>query len=264
MDLGLKDKVFVVGGGSKGLGRGIAEALVAEGARVLLVSRDQESLDEPSPSSGRRAWPLPPTWPYPGTASRLRTRSTPQFGGRLDGLVVNAGGPPAGKALELSDEQWLAAYQLLIGGPLRLLRALVPKMDRGGAILFITSTSVRQPIPNLDTSNVLRPGVAALAKTLARELAPDIRVNSLAPGRFDTDRIRTLDAGRAESTGLTQEQVAAESSKEIPFGRYGEPIEFGRFGAFLLSPAASYVSGRHRPRRRRDGHGVAVIEEIRP
>jgi 3-oxoacyl-[acyl-carrier protein] reductase len=157
--------------------------------------------------------------------------------------VVNAGGPPAGKALELSDEQWLASYQLLIGGPLRLLRALVPKMERGGAILFVTSTSVRQPIPNLDTSNVLRPGVAALAKTLARELAPDIRVNSLAPGRFDTDRIRTLDAGRAQALGSTPEEVAAESSKEIPFGRYGEPIEFGRFGAFLLSPAASYISG---------------------
>jgi 3-oxoacyl-[acyl-carrier protein] reductase len=157
--------------------------------------------------------------------------------------VVNAVGPPAGTALELSDEQWLAAYQLLIGGPLRLLRALVPRMDRGGAILFITSTSVRQPIPNLDTSNVLRPGVAALAKTLARELAPNIRVNSLAPGRFDTDRIRTLDAGRAEMTGKSQEQVAAEASKEIPFGRYGEPIELGRFAAFLLSPAASYVSG---------------------
>src|SRR5215207_6014922 len=194
LDLKLKDKTFVVGGGSKGLGRGIAQALVAEGARVLLLSRNEESLDR---------------------------------------VVAELG--PAARAV--------AADQLLIGGPLRLLRALVPKMDQGGAILFITSTSVRQPIPNLDTSNVLRPGVAALAKTLARELAPHIRVNSLAPGRFNTDRIRTLDASRAQALGVSQEQVAIEASKEIPFGRYGEPIELGRFAAFLLSPAASYVSG---------------------
>ena len=243
MDLGLNDKVFVVGGGSKGLGRGIAQALVAEGARVLLLSRDEASLDKAVAELGPAASAVAADMGYPGTGEQVANEIDARFGGRLDGLVVNAGGPPAGKALDLRDEQWLAAYQLLIGGPLRLLRAVVPKMDRGGGVLFVTSTSVRQPIPNLDTSNVLRPGVAALAKTLARELAPDIRVNSLAPGRFDTDRIRTLDAGRAEALGISHEQVTAESSKEIPIGRYGEPIEFGRFAAFLLSPAASYVSG---------------------
>lgn len=243
MDLGLNDKVFVVGGGSKGLGRGIAQALVAEGARVLLLSRDEASLDKAVAELGPAASAVAADMGYPGTGEQVANEIDARFGGRLDGLVVNAGGPPAGKALDLRDEQWLAAYQLLIGGPLRLLRAVVPKMNPGGAVLFVTSTSVRQPIPNLDTSNVLRPGVAALAKTLARELAPDIRVNSLAPGRFDTDRIRTLDAGRAEALGISHEQVTAESSKEIPIGRYGEPIEFGRFAAFLLSPAASYVSG---------------------
>ena len=243
MDLGLKDKVYVVGGGSKGLGRGIAEALVAEGARVLLLSRSEESLNQAIADLGPAARAVAADMAYPGTAEQVASEVDAAFGGRLDGVVINAGGPPAGKALELSEEQWLASYQLLIGGPLRLLRALVPKINRGGAILFVTSTSVRQPIPNLDTSNVLRPGVAALAKTLARELAPDIRVNSLAPGRFDTDRIRTLDASRAEALGVSQEQIARESSKEIPLGRYGEPIEFGRFAAFLLSPAASYVSG---------------------
>ena len=243
MDLGLRDKVFVIGGGSKGLGRGIAQALVEEGARVLLVSRDEESLDRAVSDMGPAASAVAADMADPGTAERIAEKIDADFGGRLDGVVVNAGGPPAGKALELSEEQWLASYQLLLAGPLRLLRSLVPKMNGGGAILFVTSTSVRQPIPNLDTSNVLRPGVAALAKTLARELAPDIRVNSMAPGRFDTDRIRTLDAGRAETLGISQEQVASEASKEIPFGRYGQPIEFGRFGAFLLSPAASYISG---------------------
>ncbi len=243
MDLGLQDKIFVVGGGSKGLGRGIATALIAEGAKVLLLSRDQESLDRAVADLGPAARAVAADMAYPGTAQQVADALDADFGGRLDGIVVNAGGPPAGKALELSDEQWEQSYQLLIGGPLRLLKALVPKMDEGGAILFITSTSVRQPIPSLDTSNVLRPGVAALAKTLARELAPDIRVNSLAPGRFNTDRIRSLDAIRAESTGASQQEIVAQASREIPLGRYGEPIEFGRFGAFLLSPAASYISG---------------------
>ena len=180
---------------------------------------------------------------YPGTAAQVAAAVDAEFGGKLDGVVINAGGPPPGKALDLSEEQWLGAYQLLIGGPLRLLQALEPQLNDGGAILFVTSTSVRQPIPNLDTSNVLRPGVAALAKTLARELAPRIRVNSLAPGRFNTDRIRALDASRAQAQGITPQEAAAQASQEIPLGRYGEPIEFGRFGAFLLSPAASYISG---------------------
>ena len=243
MDLGLKDRTFVIGGGSKGLGRGVAQALVEEGARVLLMSRDEASLDRAREELGSAASAIAADMAYPGTAEQVAAAVDAEFGGRLDGLLVNAGGPPAGKALELTDEQWLGAYQLLLGGPLRLLKVLVPKMSDGGAILFITSTSVRQPIANLDTSNVLRPGVAALAKTLARELAPAIRVNSLAPGRFNTDRIRGLDAGRAEALGITPEEVAAESSKAVPLGRYGEPIEFGRFGAFLLSPAASYISG---------------------
>jgi 3-oxoacyl-[acyl-carrier protein] reductase len=243
VDLGLKDKCFVVGGGSKGLGRGTAQALVDEGARVLLVSREQESIDRAIADLGSAASGVTADMADAETAAKIAAAVDQQFGGRLDGLVINAGGPPAGKALDLTDEQWLGSYQLLIGGPLRLLKALVPKMDHGGAILFITSTSVRQPVPNLDTSNVLRPGVAALAKTLARELAPNIRVNSLMPGRFDTDRIRQLDAIRAEMTGMSRDAITAEASQAIPLGRYGEPIELGRFAAFLLSPAASYVSG---------------------
>lgn len=243
MDLGLKDKVFVVGGGSKGLGRGTAQALIDEGARVLLLSRDQESIDRAIAELGSAATGIAADMAGPETAARVAAAVDAGFGGRLDGIVINAGGPPAGKALDLTDEQWLGAYQLLIGGPLRLLKALTPKMNDGGAILFVTSTSVKQPIPNLDTSNVLRPGVAAMAKTLARELAPSIRVNSLMPGRFNTDRIRQLDQVRADTLGITPREVAEQAGKEIPMGRYGEPIEFGRAAAFLLSPAASYISG---------------------
>ena len=242
MNLGLNGKRFVVGGASKGLGRAIATCLVEEGARVLLVSRDGEALAAVAADLGENAASCPADVADPAAPATILAGIEATFGGRLDGLVVNAGGPPGGKALDLSDEQWLASYQVLLGGPLRLLRALVPRMDDGAAILFVTSTSVRQPIPNLDTSNVLRPGVTALAKTLARELAPRIRVNSLAPGRFDTDRVRSLDEQRAAALGTTPEEQKEQSAKAIPFGRYGEPAEFGRVGAFLLSPAASYVS----------------------
>lgn len=243
MDLGLKGKVFVVGGGSKGLGNAVATVLVEEGARVLLVSRPGAALDAAVAKLGASAIACPADVTDPGAAEAVAAAVDTHFGGRIDGLVVNQGGSPGGKALELTDEQWLQSYQLLIGGPMRLLRLLVPKINDGGAILFITSTSVRQTIANLDTSNVLRPGVTALAKTLSRELAPRIRVNSLAPGRFDTDRVRSLDEARAQAQGITAETAKSDSMKSIPLGRYGEPIEFGRVGAFLLSPAASYVSG---------------------
>lgn len=242
MDLELRDKAFVVGGGSKGLGRAIAGVLVSEGARVLLLSRDAGSLDRAVGELGSAAQAVSVDLAEPDAAETVAAAVDRHFAGRLDGLVINAGGPPAGSALTITDEQWLFAYQLVLGGPLRLLKALTPKMGEAGSILFVTSSSVRQPIPNLDTSNVLRPGVAALAKTLAHQLAP-IRVNSLAPGRFDTDRVRTLDATRAEGLGITVEEQKERTSKTIPLGRYGEPEELGRFAAFLLSPAASYVSG---------------------
>ena len=243
MNLGLENKSFVVGGGSKGLGRGVAQVLVEEGAHVLLLSRNQQELDRAVRDLGPRASTLAVDMADRGTAEAVAREVDRAFGGRLDGVLVNAGGPPPGQVLDLSDEQWAGAYELLLGGPIRLLRALVPTMNDGGAILFITSTSVRQAIPNLDTSNVLRPGVAALAKCLARELGPRIRVNSIAPGRFDTDRVRSLDEARAASRGISAEQLRQEMSQTIPLGRYGEPIELGRLAAFLLSPAASYVSG---------------------
>ena len=116
-------------------------------------------------------------------------------------------------------------------------------MNEGASVLFVTSSSVRQPIPGLDASNVLRPGVAALAKCLARELGPAVRVNSLAPGRFDTARARWLDEQNAEKRGVSVDEVRAATTDAVPLGRYGDPAEFGRTAAFLLSPAASYVSG---------------------
>ena len=242
MDLGLGDRAFVVGGASRGIGRAIAHELVREGARVLLLSRDQGALDTLAGELGERAFTLAADIAAPDIGERVRV-AVDEHLGRLDGVVVNSGGPPPGQALALEDEQWRGAYELLIGGPLRLLRAVDPLLGDGSAIVFVTSSSVRQPIPGLDTSNVLRPGVAALAKVLARELGPRVRVNSIAPGRIDTDRSRALDESRAAREGLSVDEVRSNAQAAIPLKRFGEPEEIARVAAFVLSGAASYVSG---------------------
>jgi 3-oxoacyl-[acyl-carrier protein] reductase len=219
----------------------VAKQLVAEGARVLLVARDADTIQEVAQELGDRAYPCAADLSKSSDIDQVAEAATRM--GQLDGVLVNAGGPPFGPTLNLSDDQWLDAFHILIGGPVRLLRALVPQMNEGASILFITSSSVRQPIENLDASNVLRPGVVALAKCLANELGPHIRVNSLAPGRIDTARSRSLDESRAQALGVSVEEQRRKVSEGIPLGRYGEPEELGRAAAFLLSPAASYITG---------------------
>jgi 3-oxoacyl-[acyl-carrier protein] reductase len=243
MDLGLGGRSFVVGGGARGLGRGTADVLVGEGASVLLLGRNAEALTAACSSLGERAAWAEGDMADPGFASTVRAAVDARFGGSLDGMLMNAGGPRPGDALSLSDDDWRGAYELLIGGPIRMLRELLPLMGEGSSVAWVGSSSWRQPIAGLDASNVFRPGVAALVKVLARELAPAVRFVGLAPGRIDTDRLRSLDSSRAERTGDSLDDVRAASEAEIPMGRYGSPEEFGRVAAFLLSPAASYVSG---------------------
>jgi 3-oxoacyl-[acyl-carrier protein] reductase len=242
VELHLEDKAFVVGGASSGLGKAVAEQLVAEGARVLLVARNEDTLEEVVNELGEQAYPCPANVSETSGVDKVAAIAVDRFG-TLDGVLVNAGGPPFGPALELDDEQWLDAFRLLIGGPVRLLRTLVPQMNEGASVLFITSSSVREPIENLDSSNVLRPGVAALVKCLSRELGPRIRVNSMAPGRIDTARSRSLDEARAADAGISPEEQRRNASEGIPLGRYGESEELGRAAVFLLSPAASYITG---------------------
>ena len=238
MDLGLQGKTFVAGGASKGLGRAVAEALIAEGARVLVVSRDPGAAARGRGGQARAGAANLAT--VDGVDAVVAAAS--ELGG-LDGILVNAGGPPPGNALDVGDDVWDAAFRLLLGNPIRLLRALSGQLREGASVVFITSSSVRVPIPGLDTSNVLRPGVAALVKCLAAELGPRVRVNSVGPGRLDTARSRALDEQRAAVQGTTPDEVRAANAAGIPLARYGHPAELGKVAAFLLSPAASYVTG---------------------
>ena len=241
MDLGLTGLRALVGGGSSGLGAAIAAELAAEGARVAVVARPSERLDAQSQRIAAAAVPADLASPD-GPASAV-ARSVEVLGG-LDLLVVNSGGPPGGDFLALDEATWTAAIDGVLWAALRLIRAAVPHLQASAspAILVVLSSSAREPIPGLTTSNVLRPGLAGLIKSLTAEIAP-IRINGIAPGRVATARIAQLDGLRAASTGRSLEEIRGDMIATIPLGRYGDPAEVGRLGAFLLSPAASYVSG---------------------
>jgi 3-oxoacyl-[acyl-carrier protein] reductase len=236
MDLGLDGTVFLVTGGSRGLGFAGASALVAEGARVVVSARDQAGVERAVAALGERATGVAADLADSQTPARLVEAATSSYG-RLDGALISVGGPPAGPTLGLSDEQWRSAFDSVFLGALRLSRAVVDALPAGGgSIALVLSTSAKSPIGGLAASNGLRPGLGMLTKTMADELGPrGVRVNGLLPGRIDTDRVRELDG--------PDPAVRDRSAAGIPLRRYGEPAEFGRVAAFVLSPAASYVTG---------------------
>lgn len=243
MDLQLTDRVFIVTGGARGLGRATADVLVAEGARVVLSGRSRESLDEAAAAlddaAGRHA--------SVGVVADNADRDAParllaaaeETWGRVDGALISVGGPPKGPVSAISDEQWSAAFESVFLGAVRLAREIGGALPSGGSMGLVLSSSVRAPLPQMAISNGLRPGLAMVAKTLADELGPKgVRVNGLLPGRIATERVAELDA-------TTEDPEAARRAAEatIPLGRYGEPEEFGAVAAFVLSPVASFLTG---------------------
>jgi 3-oxoacyl-[acyl-carrier protein] reductase len=240
MDLGLQDRVYLVTGGTRGLGRAAAEALVNEGARVVVSSRHEEAVQKTVADLGGslKAVGITADNAEPRAADRLVAAGVARFG-RLDGALISVGGPPAGTVIDTSDADWQHAFESIFIGGLRIARAVANAAGEGGSIAFVLSSSVRSPIPGLAISNGLRPGLAMAAKTLADELGPrGVRVVGLLPGRIATDRIRELD----EAAGDAQ-LARARQSAPIPLRRYGTPEEFGTVAAFVLSPAASYLTG---------------------
>ena len=247
MDLGLKNKVALVAASSKGLGYGVAKALAANGAKVSLCSRTAADVEAAAKT-------IADDCGAQTLASACDVRNvediqawvdkTVAAWGKIDCLLVNAGGPPAKMFKELSDEDFQAAFELTLLSSFRMIRMTIPHMTNGGSILTVTSSSVREPTTRLGLSTIMRAGVAGMVKTLADELAGDgIRLNNLVPGRIDTDRVAQLDAITSQKTGASINEVQARARAGIPLGRYGTIDDFGAAGAFLLSPTASYITG---------------------
>lgn len=249
MDLGLREKVVIVTAASRGLGFATAQALAGEGARLVLCARGIEGVKAAAKTlideTGAEVIPVAADVTEDADAIMLRDLAMEHFG-RIDGLFVNAGGPPPGGFLDFELSDWRSATRLTFDSALSLIYAVVPIMrrQRDGAILANTSVSVRYPLDGLILSNSLRLAVVGLVKSLSIELGPyGIRANALAPGWTRTQRVRRLLAARAKAHGTTVDEEAAAIAADIPLRRVAEPQEYGRVAAFLLSPAASYVTG---------------------
>lgn len=251
MDLGLKDKVVLVAAASKGLGRAIAEEFGREGAKVAMCSREDAAIakaaSDVKQSTGAETLAIVADLSTAQGCETFVKKAMEKFG-RIDVLVVNAGGPPPGRFEDLTEEQWDKAYQLTLQSAVRLTRLALPELKKTkGNIVYSTSTSVRQPTQylNLILSNALRAAVHGMLKTLSKDLAKDgVRVNAVQPGRIATDRLIQLDTDTAKRTGKSAEEVRKDwESTAIPLGRYGEPKEYAAAAVFLASARASYITG---------------------
>lgn len=249
MNLGLTNKVAMVAGASRGLGYAVARALAEEGVQVSIASRDSAAIHAArkkiETETGARVLSVATDVSSAQAIEQWHKNTVEQFGG-IDLLFTNSGGPPPGATLSFDDGQWQKAFDLLLMSAVRMIRLAVPSMAArgGGSIVLPTSSSVKEPIPNLALSNIMRASVAAMAKTLSIELAAQkIRVNHLIPGRISTDRLRELDESNSKRAGISIEEQQKKMMQTIPMSRYGEPKEFANAAVFLFSDAASYITG---------------------
>ena len=248
MELALEGKVALVVASSQGLGKAIAEQFIKEGTNVMITSRNEEKLkkvkDELNKIGPGKAAFVPCDITKGNEIKKLVAETVAIFG-RLDILINNAGGPPAGSFEDMSDQNWQQAFELNLLSYIRMIREALPHLKQnGGHIINIASSSIKEPIPNLILSNTFRTGIAGLSKSLSQELAKyNILVNTIGPGRIATDRITHLDEVAAQQQGKTQEEIEAERKSAIALGRYGEPEEFAKVVVFLASNANTYMTG---------------------
>ena len=253
MDLGLKNKVALVAAASRGLGRAVAEELAAEGAQLVICSRSEEKINqaakEIAEAHGAKVLAAVADVSNPEDVKRLTEFAVERLG-RIDILVTNSGGPPAGPFESFTLEQWEAATKLLLHSSVELARQVLPGMKerKWGRVLNITSIAVKQPVDNLILSNSLRAAVTGFARTLANEVAQfGITVNNIMPGYTRTERVEELSRMMSEKQGITPEEFVARWEQEIPMRRIGEPREFAALAAFLVSERASYITGTSTP-----------------
>ncbi|HEU4433705.1 MAG TPA: SDR family oxidoreductase [Pyrinomonadaceae bacterium] len=249
MDLGLKNRVALVAAASQGLGRAVAEELAAEGASLVLCARNPTTLAETAAaiadSTGAHVLAAPADVTDVDQIARLVESANERFG-RIDILVTNAGGPPAGRFDQITREQWEQASRLTLFSAIELARQVLPGMKerRWGRILNITSIAVKQPVENLMLSNSLRAGLTGFARTLANEVAADgVTVNNILPGYTRTERLDELANMMADKLGISASEFRAKWEQEIPMRRLGEPREFAALATFLVSERASYITG---------------------
>jgi 3-oxoacyl-[acyl-carrier protein] reductase len=249
MDLGLKERVAIVAASSRGLGKACATELALEGATVVICARGRSQLEataaEIGQETGAQVLPITADLRDDAQIQHLAAEAQRRFG-RIDILVSNNGGPPAGRFDDFDDDAWLAMHQLTLMSAVRLIRAVLPAMRarQWGRIINITSVSVKQPIDNLLLSNVYRPGVVGLAKTLSAQVAAaGITINNVAPGYTRTDRVLELAQAQAAEQNKTVDEVLADTTASFPIQRMGEPEELAALVAFLASERAGYITG---------------------
>ncbi|MBC5637755.1 SDR family oxidoreductase [Ornithinibacillus sp. BX22] len=251
MDLGLKGKSVIVMAASKGLGKATALQFAQEGAHVIISSRHESDLKAAVSEIQEFTSNNHVSYKTCDVTNPADIKELVQFAiesnGKIDVLVNNAGGPPAGGFEHFDDEAWQNAFELNLLSYIRAIREVLPymKQQRSGHIINFTSSSIKQTLDNLILSNTFRAGVVGLAKSLSQELAQDnILINTLGPGRIATERVEHLDTVRAEQLGVTYDEVKSSTEKSIPIGRYGNPEEFAKQAVFLCSAANTYVTGQ--------------------